>query len=120
MVLSAILQTTAAGDDPAAPEFDAALLKPINLAELQETLARLLGLRRLPPVTDTSEAAPLVGPPPEARAVALALIDLGAISDLIDWADALRAEHPQCEAFATQVHQLATRGDLAGLQRLCS
>ena len=120
VVLSAILQTTAAGDDPAAPEFDAALLKPINLAELQETLARLLGLRRLPPVTDTSEAAPLVGPPPEARAVALALIDLGAISDLIDWADALRAEHPQCEAFATQVHQLATRGDLAGLQRLCS
>lgn len=119
VVLSAILQTTAAGDDPAAPEFDAALLKPINLAELQETLARLLGLRRLPPVTDTSEAAPLVGPPPQARAVALALIDLGAISDLIDWADALCSEHPQCEAFATQVRQLATRGDLAALQRLC-
>ena len=120
VVLSAIPQTASASDSPATPEFDAALLKPISLAELQETLMRLLGLQRLPPVADASEAEPLVGPPPKARAVALALIDLGAISDLIDWADALCSEYPQCEAFAMQVRQLATRGDLAALQRLCS
>jgi signal transduction histidine kinase/CheY-like chemotaxis protein len=120
VVLSAIPQPASASDDPAAPEFDASLLKPINLAELQETLMRLLGLQRLPPVVDASEVVPLVDPPPQACAVALALIDLGAISDLIDWADALRSEYPQCDAFAMRVRQLATRGDLAGLQRLCS
>ncbi|NMV37458.1 ATP-binding protein [Ralstonia insidiosa] len=120
VVLSAIPLAASANDGPATPAFDASLLKPINLAELQEALMRLLGLLRLPPVADASEAAPLVGPPPQARAVALALIDLGAISDLIDWADALHTEYPQCEAFAMQVRQLATRGDLAGLQRLCS
>lgn len=119
VVLSAIPHAVPAGNGGAAPEFDAALLKPVNFVELQDTLARLLGLHRIQPATETPEAPPLVGPPPQALAAAQALIDLGAISDLIDWADALRLEHPQCEAFAHEVRQLAIRGDLAGLQRLC-
>jgi hypothetical protein len=47
------------------------------------------------------------------------LIDLGAISDLIDWADAVASQYPGCEAFARKARQLATLGDLAELERLC-
>lgn len=119
VMLSAVPQAVPAGNGGAAPEFDAALLKPVNFVELQDTLARLLGLQRIPPIAESPEAPPLVSPPPQALAAAQALIDLGAISDLIDWADALRLEHPQYEVFAGQVRQLATRGDLTGLQQLC-
>lgn len=119
VVLSAVPQTAQAGNDSTALEFDAVLLKPVNFPELQDTLARLLGLPRIQPVSETPEAPPLICPPPQALADARALIDLGAISDLIDWADALKLEHPQCEVFARQVRQLATRGDLTGLHQFC-
>jgi CheY-like chemotaxis protein len=46
-----------------APEFDASLLKPINLAELRTTLARLLGLACAQP--DDQRAAAVPDAPPQ-------------------------------------------------------
>jgi signal transduction histidine kinase/CheY-like chemotaxis protein len=120
VVLSAIPQATQDHEGNAPSGFDAILLKPVNFMELQNTLARLLKLDRIPSsAADAQAAPPLVSPPPQALAVAHMLIDLGAISDLIDWADAVASQYPGCEAFARKARQLATLGDLAELERLC-
>jgi N-acetylglucosamine kinase-like BadF-type ATPase len=47
------------------------------------------------------------------------LITLGAISDLIDWAEDLAARAPECASFALQLRRLARLGDLVALQSLC-
>ncbi|SAI70099.1 virulence sensor protein [Bordetella ansorpii] len=101
--------------------YDASLLKPVNLAELRNTLARLLALPR-------SQAMPAVAEPrngpqrPGAEALANGrrLLDSGAVSDLVDWADGLQAEDARLAVFCEEVRRLARMGDLQGLQGLCA
>jgi signal transduction histidine kinase/DNA-binding response OmpR family regulator len=118
VAISATPQTVrGAGDDDVAG-YDACLLKPVNLAELRNTLARLLGLAREAPVEPTGNDQPLVRPSTQALAQAQQLIQLGAVSDLIDWADNLASRDQRCTAFALKVQQLARLGDLGELQVL--
>ncbi|MBU9197941.1 hybrid sensor histidine kinase/response regulator [Burkholderia gladioli] len=120
VVLSALPQaveeTRGSGD---AAGYDACLLKPVNLPELHNTLARLLGLAREstagPP---QGEEAPLVRPSMHALAEARQLIGLGAITDLADWADGLAARDRRCATFALKVQQLARLGELGELRVL--
>lgn len=102
--------------------FDASLLKPINFLELQDTLGRLLSLDTIA-IGTSDEPAPdddaLPLPPPASLRAVHGLIDLGAISDLIDWAEALRTGYPQYEAFYRRARQLIDQGNLSGLARLC-
>ncbi|WP_087722640.1 ATP-binding protein [Pandoraea sp. PE-S2T-3] len=101
--------------------YTACLLKPIELADLRNTLARLLDLQRddvRAPAHDEANAV-IVRPPPEHLQQARQLIALGAITDLMDWACGLSEQAPQFDGFARQVHQLAQRGDLASLEALC-
>ncbi len=88
------------------------------------TMRVLWPLEPIPPVTLPPEARrpaeDLVGPPmavpaPELLAEAAALLRLGAVSDLADWAAGLRDSQPQHGAFAHRVAELAERGDLRGL-----
>ncbi|WP_353191021.1 ATP-binding protein [Pandoraea pnomenusa] len=104
--------------------YDACLLKPIELADLRNTLVRLLDLHRddaptsaAPPSADADQ--PLVLPSRERLVQARQLIAMGAITDLMDWARDLSQHAPQFDVFARHVHQLAQRGDLAGLAALC-
>ncbi len=46
------------------------------------------------------------------------LIDMGAISDLADWADQFAQQHPDWQAFADQVRQYADHADLGQLRAL--
>lgn len=62
--------------------------------------------------------AGLVVPAPEVLVDAVALLRLGAVSDLEDWAASLLASQSQYAAFARRVAELAERGDLRGLALL--
>jgi len=99
--------------------YDACLLKPVNLAELRNTLARLLDLPHKPPVRPSAQDNRLNIPSAETLADVRRLITLGAISDLIDWAEDLAARAPECASFALQLRRLARLGDLVALQSLC-
>jgi hypothetical protein len=57
-------------------------------------------------------------PAPELLAEAAALLRLGAVSDLEDWAAGLQDSQPQHAAFACSVVELAERADLRGLALL--
>lgn len=137
LLLSATLRPPT--DRPDDLAFDACLLKPVNFMELQETLARLLGLPlpqlgaalagtvaavgTVTAVAATSETTgdtagqdPL--PPQESLQQARVLIDSGAVSDLLDWGDALLQQHPQCAGFQSRVGQLLREGDLFAVEAL--
>jgi signal transduction histidine kinase/CheY-like chemotaxis protein len=111
------------GED-GAPAFDACLFKPINLAELRITLARLLGLDYRgrdghdEEREDDRADAPQDLPPPPVLVPMRELVALGAVSDLADWARELEATQPEYAAFARQAQRLAHRGDLAALRDL--
>ncbi|VVD67783.1 Sensor protein EvgS [Pandoraea capi] len=113
--------------DDDARGYDACLLKPVELADLRHTLARLLDLQRIdaPLAADAdgeadADSAALVRPSRDLLVEARQLIAMGAITDLMDWARHLSTLAPQYDGFAHHVHQLAQRGDLAGLETLCA
>lgn len=122
VAVSATPHATGSADDASdGPAYDASLLKPVNLAELRNTLARLLDLPR----TDAAQsalAAPHAGmllPSADALAHGRRLLDSGAVTDLLDWADGLQAEDARLAPFCDEARRLARMGDLAGLQALC-
>lgn len=98
--------------------FDARLPKPIDVARLRATLAGLL-----PPTPPKSpkpaRRAPVRRPGAEALARMRALVALGALTDLVEWAEALAAEAPGHADFAREVLATAERWDLEALQALC-
>lgn len=110
-----LLSATPPGEDSG---FDASLLKPVSIAQLLHTLGQLLGLHASdsarPPVAELHAPCP-----PAEYLVGLApLIDMGAISDLADWADQFAHQHPDWQAFADQVRQYADHADLGQLRAL--
>lgn len=100
-------------------EFSAVLSKPVSLSFLRHTLAKLLGIDCVSPISIIDQPASIVYPDAARLAEALALIDIGAISDLVDWADGLSAENPALADFAAHAKLLAERGDMSSLLRLC-
>ena len=80
--------------------------------------SQLLGLhaREALPVGESSDQA--VCPPAEHLEALMPLIDMGAISDLADWADQFASEHPQWQDFAAQVRRHADHADLNQLRAL--
>ncbi|CAG9200470.1 TPA: response regulator [Burkholderia vietnamiensis] len=101
----------------ASDRFDAQLLKPISLTDLRNTIARLLNVQREhrvgPPVSRN-----LSLPSEALLAEARTLIELGAISDLLDWAEKVSRAAPRHVEFAATVKQLAKRGELRELQSI--
>lgn len=101
-----------------------------NSAPGQGTTMRVLLPVELPdPCTVPPSAAPqgvaapraeeeLAVPAAELLAEASALLRLGAVSDLEDWAAGLLASQPQHAAFARRVAELAGHADLRALARL--
>lgn len=100
--------------------YDASLLKPINLVELRHLLGRLLHLATNPAA---NEPAPAASPLPRLSRAELEqvqrLLDIGGISDLMDWARAVQARDPAFTDFSQQVQRLARQGDLAAIGELC-
>jgi signal transduction histidine kinase/DNA-binding response OmpR family regulator len=119
VALSAMPQAVGARSDNGESGYDACLLKPVNLVDLRNTLARLLKLTRTPSLDIALDNKSLIRPSPQILAETQPLIELGAISDLIDWAENLAAREPQCGEFALKVRHFARLGDLVELQLLC-
>lgn len=119
VLVSAVPFSQAARPD-ASECFDAQLLKPISLADLRNTIATLLKMQRdHRPAQPASQDPPFLEPPAavlldEARV----LIELGAISDLLDWAEKIARAAPRHAPFAAKVSQLAKRGELRELQSM--
>ncbi|WZB77155.1 response regulator [Achromobacter insuavis] len=100
--------------------YDASLLKPINLVELRHVLGRLLHLSTQQPASEAAPASPSL--PRLSRAEleqVQRLLDIGGISDLMDWARAIQARDPAFKDFSEQVRRLARLGDLAAIGKLC-
>ncbi|MDD2545462.1 MAG: hybrid sensor histidine kinase/response regulator [Burkholderiaceae bacterium] len=121
MLLSASPERPDALADQPSQRFDACLLKPIELAALRSSMARLLN--PAPSQAAGEGAVPAAGgaipwPPPEALGPLDRLIALGALTDLTEWAQALPARYPACQRWSEQVLALLARGDIAGLQHL--
>lgn len=117
LLLSATLQPEPGEEQ--GEQFDACLLKPVNFLELQETIGRLLELEKQPVAGSDDAAPPLQRPPPDDLQQALALIEIGAVSDLLDWCESLLQRHPQCAGFEAIARQLVLTADLSGLEALC-
>jgi signal transduction histidine kinase/CheY-like chemotaxis protein len=101
--------------------FDASLTKPVNLAELRTTVATLTGLalhsrHELP---DEEADGALVLPPAAELTRMQALLDMGAITELREWAQSLQ-QAPEHAEFARRVLELTAAWDVDGLRRLCS
>ena len=95
--------------------FDARLHKPVAPARLRAALAGLLA-----PAPAEPPAAPAPRPDAATLARMRALIELGALTDLVEWAEALAAQTPEHDAFARKVLALADRWDVEALQALCN
>ena len=79
--------------------------------------------REEPPPQAASEAATGSAPLPRLSRAELEqvrrLLDIGGISDLMDWARAIQARDPAFKDFSLQVQRLARLGDLAAIGTLC-
>ena len=98
--------------------YSAVLPKPVSLTLLRQTLARLLRLEISYPA-DAALPPAMAYPEQKYLDEALLLIRMGAISDLVDWANALAENHAQWSAFARRAKDLADRGNLKELAELC-
>ena len=112
VVLLSAQAPDAGGTDSA---FDARLHKPVAPARLRAALAGLLA-----PAPAEPPAAPAPRPDAATLARMRALIELGALTDLVEWAEALAAQTPEHDAFARKVLALADRWDVETLQALCN
>ncbi len=114
LLLSAQATEATAGDDA----FAARLHKPVAPGRLRASLAELLG-----PAPAGPSAAPCPAPASRPDAAALArmrtLVELGALTDLVEWAEALAAQAPAHDAFSRRVLALADTWDVDALQALC-
>lgn len=99
--------------------YDASLFKPINLAELRNTLARLLKLAGAASADAPTAADNMKKPDARRLKEARRLISLGAMTDLLDWAEHIDQEDTRCKDFIEQLRQLVRHGELASLQALC-
>lgn len=112
VVLLSAQAPDAGGTDSA---FDARLHKPVAPARLRAALAGLLA-----PAPAEPPAAPAPRPDAATLARMRALVELGALTDLVEWAEALAAQTPEHDAFARKVLALADRWDVEALQALCN
>lgn len=120
VVLSATPQKAVTDDvSSGTPRYDASLLKPVSLVDLRNTIARVLGLSRAGLAAGAAlSVEPPVSPSGEKLEEARYLVELGAVSDLIEWADRLADDEPECEPFARRVGRLVRLGELANLEAL--
>lgn len=120
--------------------FDASLMKPLNLADLRATLAEVLCLPLAPdalatpasglPASDDSAgqaadavqeagtASPLCMTAVELERI-VQWVDMGALTDLTEWAEGLVQCRPECAEFADRILMLLSAARLNEVRALC-
>ncbi|MBN3781034.1 response regulator [Burkholderia sp. Ac-20345] len=101
-------------------QFDAHLHKPVSLADLRNTIATLLNLPREHHrvLSAAIDIAMLKRPAQDLMDEGRMLVELGAVSDLLDWAGKVVSLDPACMPFAEQIRRAAARGELDELQSM--
>lgn len=110
--------------------FDASLMKPINLADLRNTLARVLrielradNLVTVPGALDTPTLSKnsILAAKPSAEELQCVCqwVDMGAWTDLTEWAEALPQRRPECAEFARRMLSLLAQARFAEIRTLC-
>lgn len=120
--------------------FDASLMKPLNLADLRVTLAEVMHLPlgsdalggQSPGLLASDDAADAVpgaqqrAPPPFLPCLSAEdldriglWIDMGALTDLTEWAEDLANRRPECSEFADRVLTLLSGARLNEVRALC-
>ena len=125
VLLSATQQSMESIELPASCGFAACLMKPINLGELYLTIARLLGLKTgikdsaAPEQPAADEDLPDgAGLPDEALRTIRRMVEMGAVTDLQEYAEDLARRTPACRELALRVQALAASSDLDALSAL--
>ncbi|WP_165927463.1 hybrid sensor histidine kinase/response regulator [Halomonas marinisediminis] len=101
-------------------EYAACLSKPINLVDFRREVARVCALsptRQPDPLG--KEASTGSGDEPDIQQL-LYLLEMGAVSDIMDWCDAYAAVCPDNKSLAAQLRSQAERGDFSGIKRSIS
>lgn len=105
-------------------QFAAILLKPINLGELLLAIAGLLEIDVPAPAAMPDSvviaAPPVQSLPGDVGESIQQLIELGAVTDLVDYANELSVRYPQLGELAARLRELAQNGDLESLQALAT
>lgn len=95
--------------------YAACLGKPVNLATLRRALARICGLA----ITEPAEFPGEAGASPANTNVSFdqleQMLTLGAVTDIIEWCQALSSQHPEQATFAAEIRRLAERGDFEAI-----
>ncbi len=101
-------------DCPAGLDFDACLAKPVDPSLLFETLERLL-----PPLRHRQSACTdRIELEPAEREALVALVRLGAVTEIEEWAEELRQRRPELDGFVQRLQQATRRLELTELKRL--
>lgn len=123
ILLSATQRKTDQGDSGLA--FDAALMKPVHLGELLQTMASVLGIaiqspgdERAPASQSHPEMQPAKPLTPSALQTFSEMIRDGAVSDLLHYTGQFEPDQPRHKILLARIRMLAARGDLEGLTKL--
>ncbi|NWO04278.1 MAG: response regulator [Alteromonadaceae bacterium] len=106
------------------PGFDACLGKPVDLACLRRAIAEALSIPLALPVESetvtesVSEEMPGQPPAPEVIAQLEQWLELGAVTDLVEWCNETAASCPADQELAERIFPLAERGDFSGIKRV--
>ncbi|WP_275627455.1 response regulator [Pseudomonas sp. 273] len=121
ILMSATQQTMQSLGQAGGLPFDASLVKPISLADLGATLAQLLHLRGGLGAVDEKHdrrqevlAEQLKSLTPGQQQQLQALVEAGAVTDLIEWSRTLA---DSCQALAVHLRELAETGDLDSIEK---
>lgn len=112
-------------------DFDASLMKPVNLADLRATLAHLLQIEfgrddliLQPGVPEGQvpayDQARWARPTAEELERVCQWVAMGALTDLTEWAEALSRRRPECAEFAQQILTLLTQARFDDIRALCA
>lgn len=99
-------------------EYSAYLSKPIDFLEFRREVARIYGLETADgqnvPENGVSEVA---GEPPDPKELET-FLELGAVSDIMDWCDALAFADPGQKELADRLRSQAERGNFSEIRKL--
>lgn len=95
--------------------YAACLAKPVNLATLRRDIARACNVEVEEPGQEMGPLSSGQATPTVTNESLEQLLSLGAVSDIIEWCDALVRARPDQADFAAEVRRMAEAGDLAAI-----
>ena len=114
------LQADQRAESRSEQQYTALLGKPVDLVRLRREVASACGLQSLDSSPDTAPRPPDSETPPvldhSTREQLTLWLELGAVTDIVEWSEAFERQHPEQAALAEALRQLAERGDFEAIR----